>query len=92
MISKASIAPNLERTPPMPKVTLDQEYYKKIDMFLERFLKNPPSLLECSSMAVEGDVRFEENVRCVGDVRLINKSPVQAVVQAGTVLNGEYVF
>lgn len=89
---KDTIAPNPERTPPMPKVTLDQEYYKKIDMFLERFPKNPPSLLECSSLAVEGDVRFEENVRCVGDVRLINKSPVQAVVQAGTVLNGEYVF
>lgn len=86
-----TISPNPERTTPMPQITLDNEYYRKIDTFLARF-PHTPSLLECSKLTIEGDVRFEENVRCVGEVHLANTSPVQAVVEAGSVLSGEYNF
>ena len=87
-----TISPNPLRTRPMPQVSLDGKFYKKIDAFLARFPKTPPSLLECDSLVIEGDVRFEENVRCAGDVRLVNTGPDQAVIAAGTVLQGEIRF
>jgi UTP--glucose-1-phosphate uridylyltransferase len=87
-----TIVPNPERTTPMPHVSLDGKFYKKIDAFLERFPKNPPSLLECASLVIEGDVRFETNVRCVGDVRIVNTGKSQAVIKDGSVLEGEITF
>ncbi|GAB6112430.1 UTP--glucose-1-phosphate uridylyltransferase [Desulfomicrobium salsuginis] len=84
-----TIVPNPLRKDAMPEVSLDGKFFKKIDAFLERFPQTPPSLLDCASLKVEGDVRFEEGVRCVGDVRIVNKGPVQAVVPAGSVLQGE---
>ncbi len=87
-----TITPNPARTTPMPKISLDQKFYKKIDAFLERFPQTPPSLLECSSLSIEGDVRFESNVRCTGDVRIVNTGPEQAVIPAGSVLDGEMRF
>jgi len=76
----------------MPRIVLDQKFYKKIDMFLGRFPKTPPSLLECSSLTIEGDVRFEDNIRCTGDVRIVNDGPEQAVIPTGSVLAGEITF
>jgi UTP--glucose-1-phosphate uridylyltransferase len=87
-----TIVPNPLRRDPMPEIALDGKFYKKIDAFLQRFPQNPPSLLECSGLKVEGDVRFEEGVRCVGDVRIVNAGPVQAVIAAGAVLQGEVRF
>jgi UTP--glucose-1-phosphate uridylyltransferase len=87
-----TISPNPLRTRPMPSVSLDGKFYKKIDAFLARFPNTPPSMLECDSLVVEGDVRFEESVSCVGDVRLVNMGANQAVIAAGTVLQGETRF
>lgn len=89
---RETIEPNPERTTPMPFISLDSKFYKKIDMFLERFPVNPPSLIQCDSLVIEGDIRFEENVRCRGDVRLINTGANQAVIASGSVLQGETVF
>ncbi len=87
-----TIIPNPARTMPMPQINLDGDYYKKIDSFLARFPKNPPSLLECTSLSVKGDVLFQENVRCVGDVKITNTGGTQAVIKAGSTLNGEVKF
>jgi UTP--glucose-1-phosphate uridylyltransferase len=73
----------------MPSISLDSRHYKKIDAFLARFPKNPISLLKCDSLVVEGDVLFEQDVQCVGDVRIVNPGPNQAVIKAGSVLQGE---
>jgi UTP--glucose-1-phosphate uridylyltransferase len=90
--ARDTIAPNPERKGDMPDISLDGKFYKKIDAFLARFPENPPSLLECSSLVIEGDVRFEAGVRCVGDVRIVNTGPNQAVIPAGTVLQGDVGF
>lgn len=86
-----TIEPNPERTTPLPKISLDSKFYKKIDMFLER-CQHTPSLMDCSSLCLEGDVAFEPGVRCVGDVRIINRGSEQAVVSADSVLTGEILF
>ncbi len=89
---RATISPNPARTTPMPDISLDEKFFKKIDSFLERFPKNPPSLTQCDSLVVEGDVRFEDNVRCIGDVRLVNSGPLQVVIPAGSELRGEMIL
>ena len=88
---RETIVPNPARTTTMPSISLDGNFYKKIDTFLDRF-PTPPSLIKCDSLVIEGDVRFEENVRCQGDVRLVNTGSVQAVIPSGSVLQGETVF
>lgn len=87
-----TIVPNPQRKGAMPEISLDGKFFKKIDAFLERFPQTPPSLLDCASLKVEGDVRFEEGVRCVGDVCVVNKGPAQAVIAAGSVLQGEILL
>lgn len=87
-----TIVPNPERTRPMPQISLDDEYYKKIDMFLARFPQSPPSLMECTALTVMGDVLFEADVRCEGEVRVINTASSQAIIPAGSILQGEVVL
>lgn len=89
---RETIIPNPERVTTMPTITLDGNFYKKIDMFLDRFPATPPSLIQCDSLVVEGDIRFGDKVRCLGDVRLVNTGPGQAVIPSGAVLQGETVF
>ncbi|GAB1409943.1 UTP--glucose-1-phosphate uridylyltransferase [Desulfovibrionales bacterium] len=87
-----TITPNPARELPMPQISLDQRFYRKIDAFLERIPQNPPSLMHCTSLTIEGDVRFEENVRCEGDVRIVNTGPEQAVIPAHSTLQGDVLF
>lgn len=89
---RETIIPNPDRVTPMPSISLDSRHYKKIDAFLARFPKNPLSLLKCDSLVVEGDILFEQDVQCVGDVRLVNPGPNQVVIKAGSVLQGETLF
>ncbi|MDU0313160.1 UTP--glucose-1-phosphate uridylyltransferase [Phycicoccus sp. M110.8] len=50
-----------------PRVDLD-DHYTLIGDFDERFPAGAPSLVECTSLVVHGDVTFGAGVRCVGDV------------------------
>ena len=52
---------------PDPRVDLD-EHYTLIDDFDRRFPEEAPSLLECTSLVVRGDVTFGSGIHCVGDV------------------------
>jgi len=48
------------------KIDLDPKYYGKIDAFNERFQNGAPSLIECESLTVSGDVFFEEKPVSIG--------------------------
>jgi UTP--glucose-1-phosphate uridylyltransferase len=54
--------------PEVPVVTLDDDFYKLVGDFEARFPAGPPSLVECSSLVVRGDVTFGAGVKVVGDV------------------------
>ncbi|WP_370894542.1 UTP--glucose-1-phosphate uridylyltransferase [Janibacter sp. GXQ6167] len=58
-----------------PSITLD-EHYKLIADFDQRFPKGAPSLRECTSLSVAGEVTFGAGVRCVGDVEIDAADPV----------------
>ncbi|OIN99477.1 MAG: UTP--glucose-1-phosphate uridylyltransferase [Desulfovibrionaceae bacterium CG1_02_65_16] len=86
-----TIEQNPARTTPMPTIALDNNFYKKIDMFRERFPKGAPSLIECDRLEVHGDVRFGRHVQMVGSVRVVNRSRKQAKVPDGARLEGEVI-
>ena len=51
-----------------PVATLDEEYYKLLPDFEQRFPDGAPSLRRCHRFEVEGDVTFGADVVAVGDV------------------------
>ncbi|HKK33790.1 MAG TPA: UTP--glucose-1-phosphate uridylyltransferase, partial [Desulfomicrobiaceae bacterium] len=84
----ATLVPNPECSTPLPLVNLDSKFYKKIDEFQKRFPEGVPSLLECRSLTVKGDVTFEPGVILRGEVRVENTSKSPVVLPAGTEVEG----
>ncbi|MCP4445396.1 MAG: UTP--glucose-1-phosphate uridylyltransferase [Myxococcales bacterium] len=61
-------------------VDLDPEYFGLVDAMEERFPKGPPSLVDCISFRVVGDVRFGARVECRGNVEIRNEGTIQTCV------------
>jgi len=74
------------------KINLDPKYYGKIDLFDERFTEGVPSLVDCESLTIEGDVRFEKNILIKGKVKIKNNNISQAVIKEGTILEGNIIL
>ena len=68
----------------VPFVDLDEDFYKYVGEFDKRFPDGTPSMVEATSLRVEGDFTFGQGVRVVGDVELESRSAQR--VDAGTVL------
>ena len=73
-------------------IALDPKYYGKIDLFDERFAEGIPSLIDCESLTIDGDVRFEKNVTIKGEVVIKNIGKSQAVIKEGMVVNEDLIF
>ena len=69
-----------------PVVKLDPQYYRVIDDFFDRFPSGAPSMLQCRSVTVDGNVQFGRNVTLRGEVHVRNTSPEPLVIADGTVL------
>ena len=61
---------------PDPTISLDEEY-KFVDDFDGRFPYGPPSLIECTSFSVEGDMTFGARVTAVGEVEVSASAPAR---------------
>ena len=59
---------------PDPRIDLD-DHYQLIADFDARLPSGAPSLRECTSLTVRGDVTFGAGVRCVGDVLVTADEP-----------------
>lgn len=70
-------------------IDLDPEYYSVLDQLFERFPHGVPSLVECESLKITGDVRFGKNVAVKGDVSLKNSGPNPAYIPENTLLSGD---
>lgn len=68
---------NPKRKIPPPNITLDPAYFTRIDDF-ERRIQWPPSLVDCISLTVVGNIFFQQDVTITGRVTITNpgKSPV----------------
>jgi UTP--glucose-1-phosphate uridylyltransferase len=68
LISDGQMRPSFDG--PGPVVTLDDDFYKKLPDFEQRFPAGAPSLRRCRQFDVEGDVAFGAGVVAMGDVRI----------------------
>ena len=67
-------------------ISLDSTYYKLIKDFEQRF-PYTPSLVNCASLSVKGDVVFEQDITLRGSVSVVNRSGVQCYLPAGSTIN-----
>ncbi len=80
---------NPKRATDRIRVDLDSTFYKKIDQFNKRFAAGAPSLVQCESLTVRGDVTFEAPVTVKGNATIIGRPDAPSTVASGTVLSGE---
>jgi UTP--glucose-1-phosphate uridylyltransferase len=73
-------------TPPV--VDLDDEYFKRLADFDERFGSGAPSLVDAERLAVEGDVAFGADVVVRGSVTVRAEGSGQRRIEDGAVLEG----
>jgi len=86
MINPARI---LKDKPNTIKINLDPKYYGKIDLLEDRFKDGVPSLVDCESLTIEGDVFFQKNVTVKGEVKIKNSKNSRADIKEGTVIEGD---
>lgn len=71
---------------------LDPRYYSRIDDLAARFPKGAPSLRECSSLSVEGDIVFGSGVKIVGAAEIRNRTDTQVHVPDETVVEKAIIY
>jgi UTP--glucose-1-phosphate uridylyltransferase len=86
------LVPNPDRRYDTIEVQLDKAFYKFSRDFQEHFSAGFPSLVNCRSLNVRGDVYWGENVRLEGDVTVINDSFQPQTVPSGSTLNGTLIW
>jgi UTP--glucose-1-phosphate uridylyltransferase len=74
------------------KIRLDPNFYGKIDLLEERFKEGLPSLVNCDSLSIEGDVYFESDVTIKDNVSLKNNPSSPAVIKKGAIIDKDIVF
>jgi UTP--glucose-1-phosphate uridylyltransferase len=74
------------------KIKLDPNFYSKIDLLEARFQEGLPSLVDCDSLSIEGNVYFERDVSIKGSVSIKNTQDSPAVIKKGTVIDSDIVF
>ncbi len=73
----------------LPVITLDDRYYQLIDEMRQRFPHGAPSLVDCATLDVKGDVTFGRDVVIKGNVRIIHEGEGRVYIEDGTVLAEE---
>jgi len=71
-----------------PLVDLDPDHYKLVRDFDERFAAGAPSLVECESLSVRGDVAFGAGVVVRGDVAIEHDGEDRLRIEDGAALEG----
>lgn len=69
---------------------LDERFYRMIGQLQSHFASGAPSLIQCDSWQVLGEVFFEHNIRIVGSARIENRSGSPRTIPSGSVIQGDY--
>jgi len=73
-------------------ISLDDAYYKFIDQVQERFPFGAPSLVQCNSLSISGDIKFGKDIAIHGNVSINNPNKKQAIVQNESVIDCDISF
>jgi len=74
------------------KIDFDDRYYRKIDQLQERFPHGVPSLVDCKSLKVEGNVYFGRGIMIKGDVTITNPLSKRVSIPEGAVIDKDLLF
>jgi UTP--glucose-1-phosphate uridylyltransferase len=74
------------------KIRLDPSFYGKIDFLESRFKEGLPSLVNCDSLKIEGDVYFEGDVTIKDHVSIKNSHDSPAVIKKGSIIDKDIVL
>ncbi|NOX60659.1 MAG: UTP--glucose-1-phosphate uridylyltransferase [Chloroflexi bacterium] len=83
---RVMLNPRRNQTPLL--ITLDDRFYKFIDALDARFPFGPPSLVDCISLDIRGDVRFGRDVKVIGSVTLQPPDDTPLTIPDHAVLHG----
>lgn len=92
LVTDEKLVYNPERKLPEIRINLDSKYYDKIDQFDERFKEGVPSLVECESLTIIGDVFFEKDVKIAGNIIIKNTGNARAVISKNSLINKNITF
>ena len=70
-------------------INLDPEHYSRFDQLQLHFPSGAPSLKECDSLDIVGDVRFGKNVKIKGSIKISNSSRNQAIIPENTLIESD---
>ncbi|HUV50691.1 MAG TPA: UTP--glucose-1-phosphate uridylyltransferase [Anaerolineae bacterium] len=75
------------------RINLDPGYYGTRDKLNERFLIDGiPSLIDCESLTVKGDIFFEKNITIKGRVVITNSGKSPATIKAGSIIDSDLIL
>ncbi len=89
---KNELLSNPERKLPPINVVLDSNFYGKQDQIKERFPFGVPSLINCESLSLKGDIAFGKDITITGAVTLTNTTDKQIVIPDGTNIEKSIVY
>lgn len=73
-------------------IDLDPCFYGKLDLMAERFKNGVPSLIECESLTVKGDVRFGKGITIKGNVTIENQQDSQVTLEDKAIIDQDLLF
>lgn len=73
-------------------IDLDDRYYKTINQLKQRFAHNIPSLIDCESLKIEGNIYFGKGIVMKGEVNIISHSSKKVSIPDGMVINADLLF
>jgi UTP--glucose-1-phosphate uridylyltransferase len=86
------VTPNPDRELGPILISLDPKYYRRIDDMEARFPWDVPSLVECETLSIAGDIRFGRDISLRGNVQLENRSGRQVTIDDGASLSGQLTW
>ncbi|MCK5540588.1 MAG: UTP--glucose-1-phosphate uridylyltransferase, partial [Deltaproteobacteria bacterium] len=72
-----------------PVVSLDPLFYRLVDDFEQHFPVGVPSLVECESLQVKGDITFSRRISIKGRVKLANDGLQSLILPAGLTISAD---
>ncbi|HUU40486.1 MAG TPA: UTP--glucose-1-phosphate uridylyltransferase, partial [Desulfatiglandales bacterium] len=74
------------------KIDLDDRYYKTIDQLKERFPHGTPSLIDCNSLKIEGNVYFGKGIVINGNINIVSHAPKKVSLPEGMFIDKDLYF
>ena len=92
MTPDSRVVPNPDRKLGPVTIDLDDRYYKRLYQLQERFPHGAPSLIDCKSLKVEGNIYFGRGIVIKGAVIIGNSSSRAVTIPEATVIDKDLLF